>query len=274
MSDTANYQIDVDKIIRDKAGRKARYVPGFVRSWLKRLIHQDWVNDFIRKEGDKQGVDWLVDCVEHVGIKLEIEGMENLPEPGDRRYTFVSNHPLGGMDGIALGAILGRHYDGRIKYMVNDLLMHLHGLAPLFVPINKTGAQNRRFPQMVETLFQSDDHIIIFPAGLCSRKKNGVIRDLPWTKTFINKSVETRRDVVPIHFGGRNSNFFYRLANISKMLGIKFNIAMLFLPDEMYKNQGQTFTVKIGKPIPWQTFDKSRTATEWAGYVQDIVYKL
>ena len=114
----------------------------------------------------------------------------------------------------------------------------------------------------------------MFPAGLCSRRNHGIIRDLEWKKTFITKSVETQRDIVPIHFGGQNSDFFYRLANICKWLGIKFNLAMLYLPDEMYKNTGKTFTVKIGKPIPWQTFDKSKTATEWAAYVKNIVYKL
>ena len=161
-----------------------------------------------------------------------------------------------------------------LKYLVNDLLMNLYGLAPLCIPINKTGNQNRQFPAMVEAGFKSENHIIMFPAGLCSRKQNGIIRDLPWAKTFITKSVETKRDVVPIHFGGYNSEFFYRLANISKSLGIKFNIAMIFLVDEMFKNCNKTFTVKIGKPIPWQTFDRSKSPAEWAAFVQDIVYKL
>ncbi|EJX08443.1 hypothetical protein EVA_03452 [gut metagenome] len=172
--------------------------------------------------------------MEFLGMTLHVEGKENLPTPNDgRHYTFVSNHPLGGQDGVALGAILGGHYDGKVKYLVNDLLMNLHGLAPLCIPINKTGNQSRQFPQMVEAGFKSDNHIIMFPAGLCSRKQNGQIKDLVWQKTFITKSVETQRDVVPIHFGGQNSPFFYRLANISKRLGIKFNIAMLFLVDEM-----------------------------------------
>jgi putative hemolysin len=127
---------------------------------------------------------------------------------------------------------------------------------------------------MVEEGFNSDNNIIMFPAGLCSRKINGVIRDLPWKKTFISKSVETHRDVVPIHFSGQNSNFFYNLANVCKALGIKFNIAMLFLVDEMYKNVHKSFDVHIGKPIPWETFDKSRTPAQWAQYVQDIVYQL
>lgn len=269
------FKIDIDKIIRDKAGDKAGRVPRFVVAWLKRIIHQDEINEFLEREGDKQGVPWLYDCVEFLDMKLQVEGGENLPAPEDGRlYTFVSNHPLGGQDGVALGALLGGRYDGKVKYLVNDLLMNLHGLAPLCIPINKVGAQSRRFPAMVEAGFRSDNHIIMFPAGLCSRKRKGVVRDLPWAKTFVTKSVVTRRDVVPIHFGGCNSARFYRLANLSKALGIKFNIAMLFLVDEMFRNKHKTFTVKIGKPIPWQTFDKSRTPAEWAAYVQDKVYEL
>ena len=175
---------------------------------------------------------------------------------------------------MALGAIIGRHYDGRLRYLVNDLLMNLPGLAPLCIPINKTGHQSRNFPAMVEAGFHSDNHIIMFPAGLCSRRTNGVIRDLPWKKAFVSKSVETQRDVVPIHFGGQNSNFFYNLANVCKRLGIKFNIAMLSLADALYKNRHKTFRVAIGMPRPWQTFDRSKTPAQWAQYVQDIVYKL
>ncbi len=269
------FKIDIEAIVRGKASGKKRRVPRFIINWLKRIIHQDEINEFLEHEGDKQGVPWLNDCVEFLDMKLEIEGLENLPSDADgRRFTFVSNHPLGGQDGVALGAILGGHYDGKVKYLVNDLLMNLHGLAPLCIPINKMGAQSRRFPEMVEAGFNSDNHIIMFPAGLCSRRRHGVIRDLPWNKTFITKSVETQRDIVPIHFSGRNSNRFYRLANISKALGIKFNIAMLYLVDEMFRNRHKTFVVKIGKPIPWQTFDKSRRPLEWAAYVQDQVYQL
>ena len=273
--DSKVFTIDIDEIVRGKAGAKARFVPRFVLSWLKRIIHQDEVNEFILGEGDKQGMPWLDDCMEYLGTKLNVKGLENLPDDSDGRlFTFVSNHPLGGPDGVALGHLLGHRYDGRIKYLVNDLLMNLHGLAPFFVPINKTGKQSRNFPQLVEAVFNSPNHIIMFPAGLCSRRINGQIHDLPWQKTFITKSVETRRDIVPIRFNGRNSDFFYRIANVGKRLGLKFNIAMLFLVDELYKNRGKTFDVTIGKPIPYSTFDKSRKPQEWAAYVEDIVYKL
>lgn len=273
--DSKVFTIDIDEIVRGKAGAKARFVPRFVLSWLKRIIHQDEVNEFILGEGDKQGMPWLDDCMEYLGTTLNVKGLENLPDDSDGRlFTFVSNHPLGGPDGVALGHLLGHRYGGRIKYLVNDLLMNLHGLAPFFVPINKTGKQSRNFPQLVEAVFNSPNHIIMFPAGLCSRRINGQIHDLPWQKTFITKSVETQRDIVPIRFDGRNSDFFYRIANVGKRLGLKFNIAMLFLVDELYKNRGKTFDVTIGKPIPYSTFDKSRKPQEWAAYVEDIVYKL
>ena len=273
--DSKVFTIDIDEIVRGKAGAKARFVPRFVLSWLKRIIHQDEVNEFILSEGDKQGMPWLDDCMEYLGTTLNVKGLENLPDDSDGRlFTFVSNHPLGGPDGVALGHLLGHRYDGRIKYLVNDLLMNLHGLAPFFVPINKTGTQSRNFPQLVEAVFNSPNHIIMFPAGLCSRRINGQIHDLPWQKTFITKSVETQRDIVPIRFDGRNSDFFYRIANVGKRLGLKFNIAMLYLVDELYKNRGKTFDVTIGKPIPYSTFDKSRKPQEWAAYVEDIVYKL
>ena len=272
MADDSLFLIDIDKVLREKAPKYYKYIPRFVVSYLKRIVHQEELNVFLRDSKDKVGVDFLKACLEFLDANIVVKGEENLPKEG--LYTFVSNHPLGGQDGVALGYILGSFYNGKVKYMVNDLLMNLQGLAPLCIPINKTGKQAKDFPRMVEAGFASDDQLIMFPAGLCSRRQNGVIRDLDWKKTFVVKSVQAHRDVVPIHFEGRNSNFFYNLANVCKFLGIKINIAMLYLADEMLKNRHKTFTVTIGKPISWQTFDKSKTPAEWAAYVKDIVYKL
>ncbi len=272
MAEDSIISIDVERILKQKAGKKYKYIPGFLVSYLKRIVHQDELNVFLQSSKDKVGVEFLEACLDFLDVKVEVKGMENLPE-GDR-YTFVSNHPLGGQDGIAIGYVLGKKYDGNVRYLVNDLLMNLHGLAPLCIPVNKTGSQSRDFPRMVEAGFKSENHMIMFPAGLCSRRQNGVIKDLEWKKAFIVKSVETQRDVVPLHFEGRNSDFFYNLANACKFLGIKVNIAMLYLADEMFKNRHKTFTLTIGKPIPWQTFDKSKTPSEWAQYVKDVVYKL
>lgn len=275
MNQISEKTIDIDKILYDKMGSKAKYVPRPLVSWLKRILHQDEVNRYLWESRHLTGTEWLEECVRYLDMTLEVVGEENLPDKNDGKlYTFVSNHPLGGADGVALGSIIGRHYDSRFRYLVNDILMYLPGLAPLCIPINKTGGQARNFPAMVKAGFESDNHILMYPAGLCSRRHDGEIRDLPWSKTFIVKSVQYQRDVVPIHFGGQNSDFFYKLANFSDKYVKKVNIAMIYLVDEMYKNVHKTFRVTIGKPIPWQTFDKSRTPAEWAQYVQDRVYKM
>lgn len=275
MNQISEKTINIDKILHDKMGDKAKFVPRPLVSWLKRILHQDEVNRYLWESRHLTGTEWLEECVRYLDMTLEVVGSENLPDKDDGRlYTFVSNHPLGGADGVALGSIIGRHYDSKFRYLVNDILMNLPGLAPLCIPINKTGGQARSFPAMVKAGFESDNHILMYPAGLCSRRRNGEVRDLPWSKTFIVKSVQYQRDVVPIHFGGQNSDFFYKLANFSDKYVKKVNIAMIYLVDEMYKNVHKTFTVTIGKPIPWQTFDKSRTPAEWAQYVQDIVYQL
>lgn len=275
MNEITEKTIDIDNILRSKMGAKMKFVPRPLVSWLKHIIHQDEVNKYLWESRHLVGTDWLEECVRYLDMTLHVVGRENLPDKNDGRlYTFVSNHPLGGEDGVALGALIGHHYDSQFRYLVNDLLMNLPGLAPLCIPINKTGSQSRNFPAMVEAGFQSDNHMLMFPAGICSRRqKDGSIRDIAWKKTFITKSVQYQRDVVPIHFGGCNSNFFYRLANFSDK-HLPFNLAMLFLVDEMYKNVHKTFRVAIGKPIPWQTFDKSKTPAQWAQYVQDKVYEL
>ena len=278
-------QIDIDRILKDKLGAKAKFVPGFVTSWLKKVLHQDDNNNFLngRAKG-KVGKDFLDECVSYLEMNITLQtnidgvvtpGLDALPGNEDGRYfTIVSNHPLGGEDGVALGSIVCGKWDSKMVYLVNDLLMNLDGLAPLCVPINKTGAQGRNFPKMVEAAFQSEKNVVMFPAGLCSRKQDdGSIKDLAWKKTFISKSVEYKRDVIPVHFSGRNSDRFYNIARFCQKHKLP-NLAMLYLVDEMYKNVGKDFTVTFGKPIPWQTFDKSKSPSEWAQWVQEKVYQL
>ncbi|NLZ72408.1 MAG: glycerol acyltransferase [Bacteroidales bacterium] len=272
MSEDSLFLIDVDGILQDKASGYYRYIPKCLVSYLKKIVHQDELNEFLKEVSNLEGVPFLEACVSFLGMDLQVEGLENIPK--DRLYTFVSNHPLGGQDGVALGYIIGKKFDGKVKYLINDLLMNLRGLAPLGIPINKTGKQSRDFPRMVEAGFDSDNQLIMFPSGICSRRIDGKIQDLPWSKTFITKSVQTKRDIVPIHFGGRNSDFFYNLSSICKFFGIKFNIAMLYLADEMLKNRNKSFRVVFGKPISWEVFDSSKKPQEWAQEVRESVYQL
>lgn len=274
MANGKQITVDVEEVLRAKMGPRAKWVPRFVVGWLKRIIHQDQVNAFLIEHQDEQGMQWLHSALDYIDFRLVIKGEENLPPIDGRRYTFVSNHPLGGIDGVAIGALLGDRYGGRVRYLLNDLLMNLPGLRPLGVPVNKTGAQNRDTAVRVDEVFQSDLQVILFPAGLCSRLIKGKIQDLAWKKTAIQKSVQTRRDIVPMHFYGQNSRRFYRIANIGKRLGLRFNIAMLFLVDEVYKNQHKQFELHIGRPIPWQTFTSERTPQQWAQWLRERVYEL
>ena len=268
--------IDIDSILKSKMGPKAKWVPRLFVSWLKRIAHQDQVNKFLWESRDKVGTPWLEECVRYLDMTLVVKGKENLPAPDDGRlYTFVSNHPLGGIDGVALGGIVGEAFDGKIRYLVNDLLMNLKGLAPLCVGVNVMGKdQDRSLASKIDEAFLSDDQMIMFPGKLCSRRIDGRIQDLPWGKAFIRKSVMTGRQVVPVHFIAQNSKRFYRVANWCKRLGIKFNLAMLLLPDEMYKARHGTFKVVFGDPIAPETFDSSRTPYEWAQWVRSKVYEL
>src|SRR5690554_5004462 len=273
MSQNSAFRIDIDRVLRDKAPTYYNKIPWFFISWLKRTVHQDDINGILERNQGDEGVDFMRALVDkEFRLTLQAKGEENIPRSG--RFVFASNHPLGGLDGICLSALLGEKYEGRIKYLVNAVLYSIEPLKPIFVPINKYGAQAKASAKAINEAYASDNQIITFPAGLCSRKQNGKIADLEWMKNFIIKAVEFQRDVIPVHFEGRNSNFFYNLANLRKALGIKFNAELIYLPGEMFKNKDETFTIAFGKPIPWQTFDKTKTPAEWAQFVKEKVYSL
>lgn len=270
MPQNPSMAIDIDAIVKSKAGKKK--IPAFAVRLLKKIIHVDRINDYLVQ--GYEGVEFCEKCLDYLDVRIRVEGLENLDTSGNTLYTFASNHPLGGIDGISLGMVLGKAFNGKIKYLVNDILMNLKGLAPICVPINKVGGQSRNLPQLISEAYNSDNQMIIFPAGKCSRKIDGVIQDVAWSKSFITKSVETHRDIVPIHYIGQNSKKFYNRDLFFKKLGIKANLTMLFLPDEMFKNMHTTFKVKIGKPIPYTHFDNSKTPLQWAQWVREEVYKI
>lgn len=272
MVENKSIQLDIKQILRQKAPSVAGKIPGFVINYLIKTIHQDELNDILYRYRDKEGVEFMKELVSYFDLTLELKGEENIPSTG--RFTFASNHPLGGLDGICLSAVIGERFNGRIKYPVNDLLMYLPNLRPIFVPLNKHGSQAKENAELMHDAYRSDNQIITFPAGLCSRKESGIIMDPEWKKTFIQKTIEYQRDIIPVYFEGKNSSFFYRLARLRKKAGIKMNYEMVYLPDEMFKSKHKTFRIYFGKPIPWQTFDQSKSLQEWAFWVKDIVYKL
>lgn len=265
-------RIDLKQVLRQKAPSLAGKIPGFVVNYLIKTVHQDELNDILTRYQDKQGVEFMQELIGYFDLTLKLVDEENIPNEG--RFIFASNHPLGGLDGICLSAVIGGKFEGKIKYLVNDLLLYLTNLKSIFVPVNKHGSQGKEAARLIEEAYASDNQIVTFPAGLCSRKIKGQIVDLEWKKSFIQKAVEYQRDVIPVYFEGHNSSFFYRLSNVRKSLGIKMNYEMIYLPDEMFKSKHKTFKIYFGEPISWQTFDGSKKPAEWANWVKEIVYKL
>ena len=264
-------QLDVEKILYSKNPAIKKAVPGFIISYLKRIVHQDELNDFLRTAGNARDGAFIKAGLDYFNIRYSVSGTENIPSSG--RFIFVSNHPLGGLDGLVFIYELSKHFR-ELKFPVNDILMNITNLSGIFLPVNKHGGQDREAVRKIEEAYASDSQILYFPAGLCSRKKKGIIRDLQWHKSFITKAVQYKRDIVPAYFSGRNSNFFYNLSNIRNFLGIKANLEMLYLADEMFKQKGKEIKLVFGKSIPWQTFSHTRTPVEWADWVRGKTYEL
>ena len=263
--------IDIREVIRKKNPTLAKIMPGFVVSFMKRLIHEDDVNRLIYDYRDRSGLSFVRSILEDLKVTYSVEGLEQVPVGG--RYIFASNHPLGGFDGLVLMDAIGTVFP-EIRFIVNDLLLNIKNFDPVFIPVNKHGRQPAEYAHKIDETYSGNAQVLYFPAGLCSRKIKGQITDLKWNKNFVQKSVQYKRDVVPIYFEGRNSNFFYNLANLRKTLKIKANIEMAFLVDELFKQTGRHMHLKFGTPIPYATFDKSKNYNQWTDVVREQVYRL
>ncbi len=262
--------IDVERIIASKSKRALKYTPKFIISYLKKIVHQDYVNNFLRIHQDKIGLDFVKAVLDEFHVKLKVDGLEFIDLT--KKYIISANHPIGSLDGLALMDVVGKIRKD-IIFPVNDLLMNLPNLKPLFIPVNKHGS-NIENARIIDEAFSSNVLMLYFPAGLVSRKKKGIVEDLEWKKTFIRKSRDYFRDVIPVYIEGENSDFFYQLANWRQRLGIKINIEMLYLADEMFKQDGNEIKIKFGRPISYQTFDRTKKDIEWADMVKQQVYAM
>ena len=262
--------IHIENVFREKNPKLAGMIPGFVYEYLRRKIHEKEVNAILYDNRHLDGLDMVKATLDTIGPIVSSEGLENIPK--EKRAIIASNHPLGGIDGLALMQETGKVRKD-IVFPVNDILLFLPSLKSLFIPINKHGSNNENI-QIIHETFESDKLVLYFPAGLVSRKQKGGIRDLEWKKTFISKAKQYERDVIPVHIVAKNSKFFYNLAKIRKNLGIKANIEMLYLSDETFKQKGKKIHIIYGKPIPYQTFDKRYNYRVWAEKVKNYSYSL
>lgn len=263
--------IVVKEMVISKNPRIAKLVPGFVYRYITKILHLDFMNDFLKRNGELRGIDFVEKGVEEFRITEHVHNAENIPDSG--KYIFASNHPLGGFDSLLLLKNVEERL-GKLKFLANDVLMGVPNLSPVFVPVNKHGGHAREAAKALSEAYESDIQILIFPSGLASRKIKGKVIDLEWKKHFVQKSIQYKRDIIPVFISGQNSKRFYRIANIRKFLHIKWNLEMFFLVDETMRHRGTDIHLYFGKPIPHSTFDNTKTHKEWAQWVKDKVYKL
>lgn len=263
--------INIREVFLNKNPKLAKKLPGFVYRYIHRIMHIDEINELMANHGNESGIEFANSMVKDFNVHQTIIGAENVPSSG--RFIFASNHPLGGFDSLLIMGNLSRII-GEVITLVNDVLMNIPQLRPVFVPLNKHGGHSKEVIKQLHETYSSDKQILIFPSGFASRRIKGIIQDYVWKKHFIAKSIEYQRDVIPVHVSGRNSDFFYNLANFRTFFRMKWNLEMFYLADETFSHKNQKFTITFGKPISYKHFDKSKTLDQWAADVRDIVYKL
>lgn len=257
--------IDIRRLIKNKNPKLSRWVPNFLIRWIERLIRLEKINHVLSTYGEQEPLEFIRSTLDYIGVTYSVHGPENIPD--DRRVIFASNHPLGGLDGLILAEAVAPFVPS-VKLIVNDLLMYLEPLAPIFAPVNKFGSQNSEYARRITEMYASDTAVITFPAGLCSRLIGKEIRDLPWHRNFVSKAWNSNRMIVPVFIEGANSRFFYQLANLRKKLGIKMNIEMLWLPKEMFDQKGKHIDIYFGEPVE---ITREHSGKEWAKQIQKTV---
>lgn len=264
--------VDIEKAIRQARSPFLRNLPRFIVRGIERFVHQHDLNRILATFGHLKGADFNDAMLrEEFHIKSKVVGKENVPDSG--RFIFVANHSMGALDGMVYMNEIGKIV-GETKSIINELLMHLKPLQPLFADVNVLGTSSKEQILALDKLFASDVTVLLFPAGVVSRRIDGKIQDLPWKKTFVTKAVQHKRDVIPVYIDGRLSNFFYTFARWRVCLGIKMTLEILFLPREVFRSAPEQINLTIGKPIPYQTFDKRNTSNKWAQLVRQHVYEL
>jgi putative hemolysin len=264
--------IDVEKVLASKNPALARWVPNFFINYLKKIVHQEDINTFLKDHSHLRNHDFVSACLRELGTANAVRGIEHIPLSGG--CIIAANHPLGGLDGLSLMQVVGERRPD-IRFFVNDILLHLQNFGELFVGVNKHGKNAKQNLQLMDDVFASDLCVLFFPAGLVSRRQaDGSIRDLEWQKSFITKAIRYQKPIIPTFIGGQNSNFFYGLAYWRKRLGIQANIEMLYLVDEMYRQKGKTIQFVFGPPIESSTFSKEKNAAEWAQELKNYIYEL
>ena len=263
--------IDIEKAINTGNSRFLKSLPKFIVRMIIKIAEEEAFNRVIYNNREKTGVPFINGLLHDLNVKVEIIGLENIPASG--RFIFVANHPVGGMDAMAIHNMIYRYFQSIVS-PANELLKIIPNLRPLILGVNVFGKTNRETAKLLNELYESDTQIIMFAAGEVSRRTKGKISDITWQKSFISKAIQHKRDIIPCFISGKNSNLFYFVANLRKFLGIKLYVESMLLPREMMKQKNSTVTIYVGKLISYQTLTDELTHAEWAEKVKEIVYSI
>lgn len=263
--------IDLESIIKYKTNRK---IPKFIARLVKKIICLDRINEIIVKYGkDNQGIAFAEKVLEDLNITTSIKGLENIPR--NEKLIFVSNHPLGALEALAIGKYLDTLFKGQINFITNEILTYIPPLKEIFTPVEVgSNKQDREKLNNIEQLFVSDKQIIIFPSGVVSRRIDGKVQDFEWKKMFVAKARQYQRNIVPIYCSGQSSEFFLKFSNFRKKLGIKTSIELILFPREMFKYEGKSIDITIGQPISYQSLTADISDKKHAENIRRLVYEL
>jgi len=269
--ETKSKLLNIDEIIRTKNPGLHKKLPRFVIRWFEKLICQDENNRLLSLYGHLPGVGFIDAVFKDLNVDVVCHGLENVDAKG--KLVFVANHPLGGIDGLAVISMVSKHF-GAVKGIVNELLLNIDCLRSVFCGVNVYGHNKPENVQDIDALYNSDENICIFPAGMVSRRIDGVVQDLTWKKNFVEKAYAKQIPIVPVFVDALNSNFFYSVANIRKRLGIKFNYELVLLPSEVFKYKGKPIHLYFGKPVTPDELAAFKTPVERTQHLRELTYKL
>ena len=265
----AQKNVNIASVIETKSPRFYNLMPNFLLNKFKSLLHESDLNKILKNLLGKEKLDFISGGLKELQVMSSNYGLEKIPRK--KGIIIVANHPLGGLDGLALINEIGKYRED-IQFLVNDILTEIEPFKPYFIPVNKHGLNSRENILRLEELFDSDKCIVIFPSGLVSRKKNGIIKDLEWRKTFITKAKKHNKPIYPVYISGQNSNRFYKIAKWRSLIGIKINLEMFFLVDEMFRQKGNTIEITMGKLIEPKILGNKKNDSEWAQAIKSYVY--
>jgi putative hemolysin len=237
---------------------------------LKRLLHEDEINDFIQNNQHLKGFAFLDYVLDHFNFSYQVNNRDFDNIPAEGRVIIVANHPIGSLDGLALLKLV-RSVRPDVRIVANELLRYIDPLDSLFLSVDNmnTGAQHKSQYKAMLSALESEQAVIIFPAGEVSRIRPSGVRDGVWKAGFLKLADKTQSPVLPIYIDAQNSVLFYALSAIYKPLGT------LMLVQEMFKQSHQKIQFHISKPIPWKSIAKhEHKGKKLANQFRKYLYRL